>query len=327
MALLEFTKKGIYCPQADVFIDPWKPVAKALITHAHSDHARSGHRQYVSTLDSIPILKQKLGSFIQIKGLTYNEKFSINGVQISFHPAGHIIGSAQIRLEYKGEIWVVSGDYKIEDDGLSGTFEPIKCHTFISESTFGIPSFNWRPQAEIYKEINDWWKANKENGVTSIISAYSLGKAQRIINNLDQSIGQIFVHGAIENTNKVFRNQGFDIKLSSIINNTDKSNKFKDAIIIVPPSVIGSAWTNRFLNYKEAVVSGWMADASIKLSRKIEYGFPLSDHADWAGLNDTIEATGAHKIFVTHGYSEIFSKWLVDKGYDAQSIKTTFTED
>ncbi len=325
--LLIFTDKGIYCPQADVYIDPWKPVNKALITHAHSDHARSGHKQYLATKDSVPVLKHRLGSFIKIQGLDYGENITINQVHISFHPAGHIIGSAQIRLEYKGEIWVASGDYKVENDGISGVFQPVKCHTFITESTFGLPSFKWKPQELVYQEINDWWQTNKDLGRTSIISAYSLGKAQRVINNLNTDIAPIFAHAAIENTNEVLRNQGFNIEVSPKVENSGKSDKYKGAMIIAPPSAIGSAWTKKFGDYEEAIVSGWMNVRGIKRRRNAERGFVLSDHADWPGLNSAIKETGAHKIYVTHGYTEIFAQWLCEQGYDAKAVKTAFEGD
>ena len=288
-----------------MYIDPWKPVNKALITHAHSDHARSGHKQYLATKDSVPVLKHRLGSFIKIQGLDYGENITINQVHISFHPAGHIIGSAQIRLEYKGEIWVASGDYKVENDGISGVF----------------------PQELVYQEINDWWQTNKDLGRTSIISAYSLGKAQRVINNLNTDIAPIFAHAAIENTNEVLRNQGFNIEVSPKVENSGKSDKYKGAMIIAPPSAIGSAWTKKFGDYEEAIVSGWMNVRGIKRRRNAERGFVLSDHADWPGLNSAIKETGAHKIYVTHGYTEIFAQWLCEQGYDAKAVKTAFVGD
>lgn len=327
MSLLEFTDKGIYCPQADCFIDPWRPVKKALITHAHSDHARSGHTQYIATKESVPIMKYRLGSFINILGVDYGEKIPINGVLVSFHPAGHIIGSAQIRLEYKGEIWVVSGDYKLENDGMSLPFEPVKCHSFITESTFGLPSFRWRDQDLVFAEINNWWKENQSNGIVSIIAAYSLGKAQRIMQNLDSSIGDIYTHGAIENTHDVLRKQGYNIEIGLKVENKQNQNSFSGSMVLAPPAAIGTAWTKQFTHYEEAVVSGWMLVRGIRRRRNVERGFVLSDHADWNGLNDAIKATGAENIFVTHGYSEIFAQWLSEQGYNASVVKTAFTGD
>lgn len=327
MPLLDFTEKGIYCSQADCYIDPWRPVKKALITHAHSDHARSGHTQYIATKDSVPVLKHRLGSFINILGLNYGEKILINGVSVSFHPAGHIIGSAQIRLEYKGEIWVVSGDYKLEHDGISIPFETVKCHTFITESTFGLPSFRWQQQQTVFDEINNWWNKNKEEGKVSIIAAYSLGKAQRIIQNIDPSIGNIYTHGAIENTHEVLRRQGYNIEQGLKVENHTKQEDFQGSMILAPPSAIGSAWTKKFGQYEEAIVSGWMAVRGIRRRRNTERGFVLSDHADWDGLNMAIKNTGAERVFVTHGYSEIFARWLTEQGYDAGVVKTEFTGD
>ncbi|NNE21284.1 MAG: DNA ligase-associated DEXH box helicase, partial [Rhizobiales bacterium] len=210
MQLLEFTERGIYCRQADVYIDPWKPVGRALITHGHADHARSGHDHYLSTNSAAPVIRYRLGD-IDLQTTGFGENCTINGVAFSFHPAGHIPGSAQIRVEYAGEIWVVSGDYKVQADNLSEPFEPVRCHAFISECTFGLPVFNWRPQTEVMDEINDWWRENAAQGRVSVLGAYSLGKAQRVMMGVDNSIAPIFTHGAVENTNVVLRRQGLDL--------------------------------------------------------------------------------------------------------------------
>lgn len=326
-SLIQFTDIGLYCPQANIYIDPWRPVKNALITHAHSDHARSGHQYYLSTKDSIPILKYRLGSFINIQGLAYNEKTQINGVTISFHPAGHIIGSAQIRLEYKGEIWVVSGDYKLENDGISTPFEPVKCHSFITESTFGLPAFKWKEQQVIFDEINQWWRTNQSKGVVCIIAAYSLGKAQRLLQNLDLSIGKVFAHGAIENTHEVLKKQGLSLYETLKVDNKKTNDFFAGSMVIAPPASIGSTWSKKFGSFEEAHVSGWMAVRGMKKRRNLDQGFVLSDHADWDGLNTAIRATGAENIYVTHGYTEIFAKWLSEQGYNAHVVKTEFGDD
>ena len=202
--LLSFTDKGIYCQAADVYLDPWRPVDKAIITHGHSDHSRAGHRRYITHHRNIPIVKHRLGN-VNISGKAWGEKFTVNGVNFSLHPAGHIIGSSQIRVEHKGEIWVFSGDYKDEADGLVTPYEPVKCHTFITECTFGLPAFKWSPQNEVFDEINRWWAENKSDGLTSVLFGYSLGKAQRLLKNLNSSIGPIYTHAAIENLNEVVR--------------------------------------------------------------------------------------------------------------------------
>ncbi len=323
MALLEFRKEGLYVPQADVYIDPWRRVSRALITHGHSDHARWGHARYITTHPSKPILKYRLGD-INVHGVSFGESFQVRGVTFSFHPAGHIVGSAQVRIEYRGEVCVVSGDYKIEDDGLSGAFEPIKCHTFVTESTFGLPIYSWIPQADVFAQINAWWKGNRDQGVASILTGYTLGKAQRLLSGLDTDIGPIYTHGAIENMNQVIRAAG--IKLPDTTHLTDEVDRksLETAMVIAPPSATGSPWMKRFKKVSVASASGWMQLRGARRRRGADRGFVLSDHADWDGLNQAIRETGAEKIYVTHGYTEVFRRWLIDQGYDAQVVKTKF---
>lgn len=323
--LLHFTKKGIYCPQADVYIDPWSPVDKAIITHAHSDHARFGSKSYLGHKKSVPILKHRLGKEINVKGVDYNESIEVNGVKISLHPSGHIPGSAQVRLEYKGEVAVVSGDYKLEDDGLTEAFEPVKCNTFVTESTFGLPVYKWKKQTEIFDDINKWWKQNKEKGKASVICGYSLGKAQRILFNVDRTVGRIFGHGAITMINEAMSNEQLNLPLMEKADNTFTKKDFVGSLIVAPPSVIGNAWLRKFEPYSLGYASGWMNVRGAKRRQGIDIGFALSDHADWNELNTAVKETGAEKIFVTHGYTAVFVKWLCEQGYDAEELTTMFT--
>ena len=326
MSLITFTERGLYCAKADVYIDPWKPVNRALITHGHSDHARFGHKKYLATHNAIPVIKYRLGN-IKITGTHYGEEWDINGVKISFHPAGHIIGSAQIRVAYKGEVWVISGDYKIEDDGICQPFESVNCTHFVTECTFGLPIFNWENQDKVVKEINEWWQESKDAGKTCIISAYALGKAQRVIQNLDASLGKVYTHGAIENTNQVLRQQGFPIKETVLVVDDFGSSDFIGNMVVAPPSALGSSWMKRFKNVTTASVSGWMAMRGTRRRRATDRGFVLSDHADWKGLNGAIKSSGAEKIYVTHGYTDIFSKWLQSQGLDAEVVTTEFANE
>ena len=321
--LLKFTNRGIYCEQANIYIDPWKPVDYALITHGHADHARWGHKKYLCHPLTAAIIKQRISPDLQVQTIGFGEKININGVIFSFHPAAHIIGSAQIRVEYKGEIWVASGDYKTENDGLSGEFEIVKCHTFITESTFGIPVYQWKPQAEIMTQINEWWNINANNNYPSIIYAYSLGKAQRIIQHLDQTIGPVLTHGSVENINELFRSQRIDIPPTERVQ-TDKIQNTNRAIIVAPPGAQNSNWTKKFKGAKHAAASGWMTLRGARRRRSVDKGFILSDHADWTGLNQVIAATGADKVIATHGYTETFAKWLQSKGINAITEKTSF---
>lgn len=326
MPLLSFTDRGIYCEKANVYIDPWKPVDRALITHGHSDHARWGHKHYMATTGATPVIKHRLGD-INIQRVDYGQQVHIDGVTFSFHPAGHIPGSAQVRVAYKGEVWVASGDYKVADDGLAEAFEPIRCHSFITESTFGLPVFRWAPQDQVIDQINAWWRSNAEAGKVSFLSAYSLGKAQRIINNVDASIGTIYTHSAVENTNAVLRQQGYTIQPTTRLSQEVASKTAVGGLVIAPPSAIGSAWSKRFKPQSIAFASGWMAIRGTRRRRAADKGFVLSDHADWDGLYQAIQATGAEKIFVTHGYTDTYTRWLRDQGYDAHIVSTEYTGD
>lgn len=325
MQLITFTDKGLYVPQADVYIDPWKPVTKALITHGHADHSRPGMKHYVASSSAVPVIKHRLGSHIDIVGLPYGELLSVNGVKFSFHPAGHIIGSAQIRVEYKGEVWVVSGDYKLENDGISEPFETVKCHTFITESTFGLPVFKWKPQELVFNEINEWWQSNIEQGKVSILSAYSLGKAQRIIQNVDTSLGKIFTHGAVENVNEVIRRQGIHLHDTTRVVQGQKHKLYEGGLVIAPPSSVNSDWTKRFKAQSTAIASGWMAMRGTRRRRSADRGFVLSDHADWDDLLTAIKETEAEKVYVTHGYTDVFSKYLNSIDISAGIVETAYT--
>ncbi len=326
VSLLQFTEEGIFCPKAQVHIDPWRRVERALITHGHSDHARWGHRSYLCTDLAAPVIRYRLGD-IQLQTIAYGETVTLNGVKFSFHPAGHIPGSAQIRVEYKGEVWVVSGDYKLEDDGLSTPFEPITCHSFITECTFGLPVYKWESQEEVMQDINDWWRANADSGKVSVISAYALGKAQRVLQGLDESIGPIFTHGAVENTNRVMRKQGIALKKTTRVSTEHKRQDFEKAMVIAPPSALGSPWMKRFGPTSTGIASGWMTLRGARRRRAADRGFVLSDHADWPGLNQAIRETGAEKVFVTHGYTDIFRKWLEEEGYEAHVVSTEYGEE
>jgi len=324
MGLLQFTEKGIYCKQAKVYIDPWKPVDYAIITHAHADHSRWGNKFYLSHHLSKPIIQHRLGQDISIESMEYGERRTINGVGFSFHPAGHIIGSSQVRVEYKGEVWVASGDYKLENDGFCTPFEPVKCDVFITECTFGLPVFKWKPQEQVFAEMNTWWQKNKFEGKATVLAGYSLGKAQRILQGLDPSIGKIYTHGAIEKTNEIIRNMGVKLNETIYVESEIKKKDFEGSLIIAPPRSLGTSWQKKFPAYEVGMASGWMNVRGTRRRQSLDRGFVLSDHADWDGLNSAIKATDCEKVIVTHGYTNIFSKWLNDKGIETQAESTEF---
>lgn len=322
--MLVFTQNGIYCPRADVYIDPWKPVKRALITHAHADHSRWGNEHYLAHHHSVPIIKHRLSDDLNIEGIEYGELRKVNGVNFSFHPAGHIIGSAQIRVEYKGKVWVVSGDYKLEDDGFTIPFESVPCHTFITECTFGLPVFKWKDPKLVFEEINSWWRKNQAEGKASILTGYSLGKGQRLLQGVDHSIGKVYTHGAVENTNQVIRKMGVDLKASTYVDPDEKKKDYAGSLIIAPPSALGTSWQKKFRPFEVGIASGWMALRGPRRRRAVDRGFMLSDHADWDGLNTAIKTCGCERVITTHGYTSIFTQWLQEQGYDATIENTDF---
>lgn len=318
-------KEGLYCVPGQFYIDPWRPVDRAVITHAHGDHARVGHGHYLSASGGVDILRSRLGD-IHIDGIEYGDTVVHNGVTVSLHPAGHVLGSAQVRMEHKGEVWVASGDYKVEPDRTCTPFEPVRCDTFITESTFGLPIYRWQPQQEIFDDINSWWRKNAEAGRCSVVFAYAFGKAQRILSGLDPGIGPIVCHGAAEPLNKVYRARGVDLPPTVMVTDVDKQ-ALKRAIVIAPPSAAGSPWMKRFGDYSDAFASGWMQLRGARRRRGVDRGFILSDHADWPGLMTAVRATEAQRVIVTHGSISVMVRWLCQQGLDAAGFDTEYGDD
>ncbi|MDQ7947899.1 MAG: ligase-associated DNA damage response exonuclease [Pedobacter sp.] len=323
MALIKFTNRGIYCPQGDFYIDPWHPVDYAVTTHGHADHVKWGNKNYLCHELTKPILKQRYGLDENVETLPYGETIDINGVKLTLFPAGHVIGSAQVRLAYKGEICVVSGDYKVEYDGISTEFEPVKCHTFVSESTFGLPIYNWQPQSDIFEQISNWVDSNHQKQKTSVLVAYSLGKAQRLIKNLAGRY-PIYVHNSIANLNEGFESVGVKLPATIRITPEIKKDELQKGIVIVPPVMTEGRWIKTLQQPAIGVCSGWMMVRAGRRWRSADAGFALSDHADWNGLLSAISATGAEEVFVTHGSTAVFAKYLNEIGTSAQEVTTKY---
>ena len=322
MPLLEFTKKGIYCRQADVYLDPWTGVDKAIISHGHSDHARWGSKRYITHEINAPIITHRLGKIL-VTTKKYGETFQINGVKFSFHPAGHVPGSSQIRVEYKGEVWVFTGDYKTQVDGISTPFELIRCNTFITECTFGLPVFKWEKPVSVHDDINRWWANNKSNKVTSLLMGYSLGKVQRLLKHIDCQTGKIFTHGATEKMTNILR-QFIDFPKTELITRDTKKAEIEGNLVLAPPAVMGSTWAKKLGEISTGYASGWMAFRGARRRRAVDRSFVLSDHADWEGLLSVIKATGCEDIITTHGYTDIFARYLKENGWNARTEKTKY---
>ncbi len=322
--LLEATERGLYCPAGDFYIDPWEPVDRAVITHAHGDHARRDCRHYLATRDGEGILRLRMGPAAVIQPMAYGDHVTVNGVRVSFHPAGHILGSAQVRLELNGAVWVVSGDYKVEADPTCTAFEPVRCHTFITESTVGLPIYRWRSEAAVFAAIHSWWRSNQDAGRASLVFAYALGKAQRLFAGLDPTVGPLFTHGAVEKINAVYRAGGIRLPETQHVGAVDRATPWSRALIVAPVSARGTPWMRKFGAVSTAFVSGWMQIRGTRRRRAVDRGFVLSDHADWPGLLQTIAATGAESVWVTHGYSAVLARWLREHGLDARAVSTRF---
>ncbi|WP_300753229.1 ligase-associated DNA damage response exonuclease [Janthinobacterium sp.] len=323
--LVVVRKEGLYCPPGQFYIDPWRPVERAVITHAHADHARVGHRHYLSAAAGLPVLQARLGP-VNIQGLVYGERLTHHGVTISLHPAGHVLGSAQVRLEYQGQVWVASGDYKLEADPTCAPFEAVRCDTFITESTFGLPIYRWQAQQEIVDDINAWWRTNAQAGRCSVMLCYAFGKAQRILSGLDASIGPIVCHGAVQALNTVYRDCGVALPPTVLVSEVDKA-ALRNAIVIAPPSAAGSPWMRRFGDYSDAFASGWMLLRGARRRRGVDRGFVLSDHADWPALMQAITATGAQRVIVTHGSTAVMVRWLRQQGLQAGGFETEYGDE
>ena len=321
---IEPTESGLYCAQGDFYIDPWRAVPRAVVTHAHSDHATPGCGQYLTSTEGQAVLRVRMGSKAQIETLPYDQPIDIQGVRLSLHPAGHVLGSAQVRIEAHGYVSVVSGDYKTEPDRTCTPFEPVKCHLFLTESTFGLPVYRWPAPSIVEDQINKWWARNRSEGRSSVIYAYSLGKAQRILAGLDPSIGPIITHGAVEPLNQAYRETGIALPPTQTVSQVKDTSTFRGAMVLAPPSAQGTPWMRRFGDISQAFASGWMQIRGTRRRRALDRGFVVSDHADWPGLLQAIQATEAETVWVTHGYSSVLVRWLTECGKDAHVLATRF---
>ncbi len=324
--LIRPTGRGLYCQAGDFYIDPWRKVDRALVTHGHSDHARYGMGAYLTAASGVEVVRERVGKEAAIEGLAFGERRRIGETTVSFHPAGHLLGSGQIRVEHRGEVWVVTGDYKVAPDVSCEAFEPVRCDTLITESTFGLPVYNWPDAEEVFSKIHAWWRDNQKEGRTSILFAYALGKAQRVLCGLDPSIGPIGIHGAVAKLNPHYRAAGRPLPETIPANAETKSRLKGKGLIVAPGSAQNTSWIRRFAPYSLAFASGWMAVRGARRRQALDRGFVLSDHVDWKGILQTIEASGATRVGVTHGYAAALIRWLrEERGLDAYEVPTRYS--
>lgn len=319
---MQVTPAGLYYAPADVYIDPWRAVPKALITHAHGDHARPGSAQYLCAEDSVGLVKARVYSD-QVAGIKYEETIKIGDAKVSFHPAGHILGSAQIRLEHAGHVSVVSGDYKLQSDPTCEPFTPVRCNLFVSECTFGLPIYHWQEPERVFAEINDWWSTNAAQGKTSVLFAYALGKSQRLLSGIDPSIGPIGIHGLM---NRFMPYYSKRVKFPPYVYaNAETAPLLKNrGLVICPSSVQNTSWLDRFRPHSLASASGWMAVRGTRRRAGYDRGFVLSDHSDWKDLLTAVRDTGAEEVWATHGFISSFAKALSERGLQVRELSTHF---
>ncbi len=322
--LIVVTPRGLYCARGDFYIDPWQPVPTALITHAHGDHLRGGSARYYIAEPGASVARHRLPKDASVQEMRYSETVEFNDVRVSLHPAGHILGSAQVRVEHAGLTWVVSGDYKRDPDPTCAPFEVVPCDVFISEATFALPAYRWTATDGVAQDILKWWHDNRARGVASVLFAYALGKAQRILAELARiSDEPVFVHGAVASLVDVYRSRGIPM-LPTLPATVAGVKNYAGALVIAPPSAAGSTWMRRFGEHRTGFCSGWMRVRGDRRRRGYDRGFVLSDHADWPSLLQTFAETGAKRILLTHGHTETMCRYLQERGIDAAPLRTEY---
>lgn len=323
--LIEPTERGLFCSAGGFYIDPWLPVDRAVITHAHGDHLRPGSRGYLCAASAVPLVRHRLASDAAVEGLPFGESIGLDGVRVSFHPAGHILGSAQVRVEYRGEVWVATGDYKLAPDPTCPAFEAVRCHTLITEATFGLPIYRWQPPDETCAEIFAWWREMRDANRPAVLFAYTLGKTQRVLAELSRYTDEpVFIHGALEAPIAIYRAAGVDMLPTSVATLAARTTSLGGRLVLAPIVARGSTWMRRFPDHSSAFASGWMRIRGARRRRGYDRGFVLSDHADWPSLLQAIAAGGAERIFVTHGHTSVLARYLTGRGFDAQAWTTRY---
>ncbi|MFG0264088.1 MAG: ligase-associated DNA damage response exonuclease [Rhodopirellula sp. JB055] len=318
--ILESTPIGLHCPRGGFYIDPNRPVERAIVSHAHTDHARWGCRHYLAAKPSEHLLRMRMNDDAEFEFLNYGESVSIAGIKVSFHPAGHILGSAQVRLEYRGRVEVVTGDYKLGDDPTCESWEPICCHLMVTESTFGLPVYRWQPQSVTTAAINQWWRESRDAGKCCVLYGYAVGKSQRLLAGLDSSIGPIYTHGAVEKGTQAYRDSGVAMPETTYVGSVDGKHDWKGGMVVAVPSAHGTPWMRKFGRVSTAMASGWMAVRGARRRRSVDRGFIVSDHVDWPSLMQAIEACDPESVWVTHGYSAVVARYLTEQGRQAKVL-------
>ena len=322
------TTSGLYCPDGDFHVDPWGQVARALITHAHGDHARAGSAAYLCTEATAALLARRFGPDVPVQTISYGEPLRLGATTVSFHPAGHVLGSSQIRIEGAGGVWVVAGDYKRAPDPTCAPFEVVRCDTFITESTFGLPIYRWDAVSSVMADLVSWWDGNRDRGLTSIVFCYTIGKAQRLLAELARVTDRpVLVHGMMVPAIEVYRSRGIAMLPTQTLIDRPRGTSLAGELVLAPLSARGTPWMRRLGDISDAFASGLMRVRGVRRQRAYDRGFVLSDHADWPALLDTISDTGASRVIATHGHAESLARFLEDQGIDSSVMRTAWEDD
>lgn len=323
--LIVLSPEGLYCPPGDFWIDPWKRVPKAVITHAHGDHVRTGMGHYWATREGTDLMRLRAGHNAPMTLLPYGERFTLGAATVSFHPAGHILGSAQVRIEVGDQVWVATGDFKRCPDPSCAPFEPVRCDTLVTEATFALPVYRWDDPAVVAKEIFDWWQSAKAEGRTAVLYCYALGKAQRVLAELTRFTDEtVLLHGAMTPLVKAYRKAGIRMLPTEPVGNPPKGTSFVGRLVLAPPGASGTPWMRRFAPFTSGFASGWMRLRGTRRRLAYDQGFVMSDHADWPGLIRSIEESGATRVLATHGNSDTLVAYLRERGLAADALETAF---
>ena len=328
--MLTETSSGLWCAAGRFHIDPWEPVERAVITHAHGDHARPGSAAYLCASPCAPLLRRRFGSDCTIQSLPYGEPITLGDARLSFHPAGHVLGSAQVRIESSDGVWVVAGDYKRAPDPTCAPFEPVRCEVFVTESTFGLPIYRWDASETVIADLAVWWSSNRDAGRTSVLFCYTIGKAQRVLAELMRVTDRtIYVHGMMVGMIETYRQSGVQmLPVAPVIERSGRSRAqyqtFAGELVLAPLSARGTPWMRRLGDVSDAFASGLMRVRGVRRQRGYDRGFVLSDHADWPALLHTIEETGANRVLATHGHAEPLARYLLQQGFDSGVIRTAW---
>jgi len=326
--MLAETAAGLYCADGDFHVDPWGPVPRALITHAHGDHARAGSAAYLCADACAPLLRRRFGPEAVVESVAYGQPIAMGSTRVSFHPAGHVLGSAQIRIEGPDGVWVVAGDYKRAADPTCAPFEVVRCDAFVTESTFGLPIYRWDETQVVIDELAAWWDANRARGLASVVFCYTIGKTQRLLAELMRvTDASVLVHGMLQPMIEVYREAGVAMLPTATLVDRPRGTSFAGSLILAPLSARGTPWMRRIGELSDGLASGLMRVRGVRRQRAYDRGFVLSDHADWPALLDTVRDTGAGRVFATHGHAEPLARYLREQGYDAGILRTAWEDE